>query len=121
MSSHQDSPKVPGWPPLLIAGIQVGNPEKVGDNRLFGVIHKAKSAMDRYRADEIETYIPVSALLSDEVVGAAAHGNYEAGRVEIHGPSHPEWDDALEQIKEIDRKHARRVLQAAIEQVGGAE
>jgi hypothetical protein len=72
--------------------------------------------------EESETYIPVSALLSDEVVEAAAKGNYEANRVEMHGPRrNPEWDNTFEPMKEVGRNHARRILQAAVDHLGGTD
>lgn len=63
---------------------------------------------------EVRTYIPVSALLSDEVVEAAAKAEFESVESE-------RWADLLEGEKEEWRKGQRASLKAAIEHVGGAK
>lgn len=85
-STHQDSQKVP---------------ERIWMAQLGGGWHLVDPQDGALQYAEVETYIPISALLSDEAIRALAafddHGDYEAP------------------------VQALRDLLAAIEQVGGTE
>lgn len=111
-STHQESPKVPpgGWPKLRIA-----RPTEGPDTLDLAV------ANDGPPEHEVETYISVSALLSDEVVEVLAKAAYERSR----GPNPPASAYSWEQMSDGFRKH-RRVewrthLQVAIDHLGGKD
>jgi hypothetical protein len=78
---------------------------------------------------EEETYVPVSALLSDEVVEAAAKAQYEDAVSEVEdalGPDdehEPEgvWDAERDSMKELFRSKVRVNFQAAIDHLGGTD
>lgn len=113
MADAQDSPKVPesGW-------------EKVTIYRR----HRTKPALmiagsARLADFEYETYIPASALLSDEVVEVLAQRRADSTTLpvgmdlesyEAHLAKHGREDEGF-------RAEARADLQIAIEQVGGGQ
>jgi hypothetical protein len=97
--STQDSPKV-AWP----ARLEMAWSEELG---LVGPVTPTAAAKHSYLT---ETYIPVSALLSDEVVRALLARKLPAGPIK---PS------AL--LVNRLRDGIRADLQAAIEQVGGGQ
>lgn len=113
MPSHQDSPKVPEtWPQLWVKRL---HPRAVPTNlEIWG--EATREIVPHPNEDgEFETYIPVSALLSDEAKAAAHHafvkywaerGNWSIG---IQPPG-PDQMDAMD-----------RALTAAIEHVGGGQ
>lgn len=69
---------------------------------------------------EVEQVIPVSALLSDEVVERIAKLDYEAAKLALGTwEQFSEWQDG--KYADGFRDAARERLQAAIEQVGGAK
>ncbi len=103
-STHQDSPKVPeiGWPTLkMTRRSPYHRPQDMS----------AFPGCDCGCQNEAETYVPVSALLSDEVVEAACRSWWD-GR-----PGHLPWERVVD--KNLRRKEMRTALQAAIEHVGG--
>jgi len=106
-STPQDSPKVPIWPVIRTAR------QRPGDRPLIDSTGRKPHGWKRI---ETETYIPISALLSDEVVEGVARYlflRYATGDVRSYG---------LDRLGEVTRgrwrEKARDALQAAIEQVG---
>lgn len=105
-STHQGSPKVPKrtWPPV-----------KLGHRELMRL-----TTWDAYPAAvEEETYIPVSALLSDEVVEAVARSFFEFVQKD-RGLDGNCWPPRISEVRDGWMSRARQFLQIAIEQVGGA-
>jgi len=108
--THQDSPKVPEWPLLETWRWSDGEPQIKAPGPVSRKIDPAAQV-------EHETYIPLSALLSDEVVEAVAVSLIHSHRGEAQSSKRPVGEQAREHYLPI----AREALQAAIEQVGGAE
>ena len=105
-STHQDSPKVP-WPKVAI-----------GREPECGVLYiDAQPWPQGERSEETETYIPLSALLSDEVVEQLAARLYGGRSTPCSAALG--WSRASESVREMYRQDARAHLQAVIEQVGG--
>lgn len=96
-STHQDSPKVP-WPALTV--------RRARGYENYNVLTNPDE-FQQTPQEERETYVPVSALLSDEVVEAAC-ARFE--RVLK--------DEEFDQF-EFPESFMREALSAAIEQVGG--
>ena len=107
MSSHQDSPKVPEkWPPLEMVRDDVDGSISILDRE------EATRDYPDWEKDsdyEVVTYIPISALLSDEAIEGYARQVWGWNK----GVSPPLTDD--------EKDVARAALQAAIEQVGGGQ
>jgi hypothetical protein len=93
-STHQGSPKVP---------------EKIFLALLGGEWRQVNPNGQALQNAEVETYIPLSALLSDEVVEAACDRFEQALKRE-------EFDQF-----EFPESFMREAIQAAIEQVGGSD
>ncbi len=111
-STHQDSPKVPevNWPIL-----------RVGEDHhgvLFTLAERNSAAPRR----QTETYIPLSALLSDEVVEAVQVA-LERAAEEASGRGMRGLGISAAEAKALVSLlvDAETALQAVIEQVGGAE
>lgn len=108
----QDSPKVSGpewpWPAHTIARVLVklARGPVVPGNYFYAIRFGDEPT------DDEETYIPVSALLSDEFMEAAHRGFVKHWT----GAEHPNDAVGDEQMDAM-----RAALQAAIEQVGGAK
>jgi hypothetical protein len=98
--TDQDSPKVPEWPVVEL--------DRYPDE-LPASPPQEHGSLNPASACETETYIPISALLSDEVVEAACDRFEQALKRE-------EFDQF-----EFPESFMREALQAAIEQVGGGE
>jgi sulfur carrier protein ThiS len=111
--STQGSPKVPEqpWPKALYAR---KGPDWVRPPRLSTVNGGAANEPSL----EEETYIPVSALLSDEAIEAVA----VLFNAEINPTAN--WADLVAEENgcvDVIRVKARKYLQAAIEHVGGGQ
>jgi hypothetical protein len=101
-STHQDSPKVPkgGWPVVKLARQRPGNRP---------LIDSTGRKPHGWKRIETETYIPVSALLSDEAIEAACERFEQALK-----------DEEFDQF-EFPESFMRKALGAAIERVGGGQ
>jgi hypothetical protein len=128
----QDSSKVPEkpWPRVVLRRPFHGAAD---DIRSYSVLPVGHERPPEPGEREAETYIPVSALLSDEIVEAVARRRWNARREAIiqsgsaEGPG-AAWDDIEpdprngHDARASDWNAARDFaadLQAAIEQVGG--
>jgi|GEM_PF-6432216 len=106
--STQDSPKVPEkWAPQELVRLR------------SGCVPTTPAEGDSLRGLEAETYIPVSAFLSDATVEVLAQRLYEEHGVER--PQERRWSATVEAVREMYRQDARAHLQAVAEQVGGGQ
>jgi hypothetical protein len=115
--THQDSQKVPWEVVRLKRCSRCGTTDPVLRHSSCPENHGPRGI---HGESKTETYVPISALLSDEVVEAVARVHYERQRV----PKGFAWtwdDHPGEGIKQNRRSLAKLDLQAAIEQVGGGE
>jgi hypothetical protein len=111
------SPKVPEeWP----RRIEVSCGSNICGDPIYSVVEPCPAPPNPGYNPETETYIPVSALLSDEIVEALSRSRYgrevEAFREEGGG-----WDDLDETTRNLWRVGSEAHLQAAIDQLGGTD
>jgi hypothetical protein len=118
-STHQGSPKVSKQVARLwfcpACGMRMaGLTYSVDESRVSCSKTKHKAVAVAHE------FIPVSALLSDEVVEAVAKSRYERQQTGVYG-HRVSWSEAADEIKQRWLSLARADLQAAIEQVGGGQ
>jgi hypothetical protein len=123
-STHQDSPKVlkrkKPWPNVTLRRWSHMPPGYIPGYSVLLSHHKRPVKPGKREA---ETYLPVSALLFDEVVEAASQVLFNA--VLVNTPLEARDDEInRKRTDEVARQRSaqvRQALQAVIEQVGGAE
>lgn len=100
----QDSPKVPErpWPRVVLRRLY-------SEIRSYSVLPPGREQPPESGLREAETFTPVSALLSDEVVEAATRGLWKG------------YDTMSVGQQRGARQDARTILRAAIEQVEGVD
>jgi hypothetical protein len=127
-STHQDSPKVPEklWPKVILRRWSRGAPDEI---KSFSTLPPGRERPPEPGAREAETYIPVSALLSDEVVDEIANlrkalkeAGEEAKELQVEAAGGEQNSSCVGEPPALDSAHAALDrLQAAIKQVGGAK
>jgi|SRR6185369_13244192 len=111
--THQDSPKVP-WPSRVYAVVEPEYP----DEGIALFRDRLPRGLEESQTHAIQIYIPLSALLSDEVVEALAQSTWNVnGRLK----GEPDWSTSYPHDRDTWMAEARRDLQAIIEKLGGAE
>jgi hypothetical protein len=109
------SPKVAeNWRELWLQ-----RPTPVADAENYVVWGEAANEVVPHPCDthESERYIPVSVLLSDEAIEAAARCRFEQGQFK----ESETWEDVLPHLRESMEDEAREVFSAAIDQLGGTD
>lgn len=113
-SNQQGGPKVPEKWPVLKCRRLVGS-----DGKRYEVeIGEPLGGEPDHIMWEGETYIPVSALLSDEAVEATAQAAFERC---MQPTGHPAWTSVSDPERDRWRQEARSNIEAAIDQLGGGQ